>query len=230
MKRNIILDTLVLALFITCAFSTTSQAQVMEGKRLMSLGQYNALSVDLPHTKKGEVEKAWTKYMKEFGHKTKRNVSQEVFVDNATIAAMSRNTVDIFATINEKGEDTELVVWFDLGGAFLSSEMHTDRYPVAEKMLWDFCMRVSKTAVEEELNTQEVQLQKLSDKLLRLRQEKQSLEKDIMEYAEKIAEARRQIEGVTKEYNTAKEERMAQETAVENVKSKLKAFNAVAKK
>lgn len=226
--KKVTFTTLLFAFLLT--LTTHVDAQVMEGKRLMSLGQYNALSVDLLHTSKGEVEKEWTKYIKEFAQKTKKNAAQEIFTDNATIAAMSRNTVDIFSTVNEKGEDTELVVWFDLGGAFLNSQMHADRYPVAEKMLKEFSMRVSKSAVEAELGTQEADLQKLSDRLLRLRQEKQSLEKDIMEYAEKIAEARKQIESVTEDYNVAKEQRIAQEAAVESVKAKLKAFNGVAKK
>jgi len=227
MKKKVTLTAILFA-FLFTTFSV--DAQVMEGKRLMSLGQYNALSVDLVLTTKSEVEKEWIKYIKDFAQKTKKNAAQEIFGDDAAIAAMSRNTIDIFATINEKGEDTELVVWFDLGGAFLNSQMHGDRYPVAEKMLKEFSMRVSKSAVESELGTQEADLQKLSDKLLRLRQEKQSLEKDIMEFAEKIAEARKQIENVTEEYNVAKEQRIAQEAAVENVKAKLKSFNGVAKK
>ena len=218
---------LLLAFLFT---ASTTEAQIMEGKRLMSLGQYNAISVDLIHTSKNEVEKEWTKYIKDFGQKTKKNAAQEIFVDDANIAAMSRNTVDIYSTVNEKGEDTELVVWFDLGGAFLNSQMHADRYPVAEKMLREFSMRVSKSAVEAELSSQEADLQKLSDRLLRLRQERQSLEKDIMEYAEKIAEARKKMDGLTEEYNVAKEQRIAQEAAVESVKAKLKVFNGVAKK
>lgn len=211
-------------------FACVTQAQVMEGKRLMSLGQHNALSVELIHTNENDVEKAWIKYIKEYGVKTKKNAAQEILTDDANIAAMSRNTIDIFSTVNAKGEDSELVVWFDLGGAFLNSEMHPDRYPVAEKMLKEFSMKVSKSAVEAELASQEGDLQQLSDKLLRLRQERQALEKDIMEYAEKIASARSKIEALTDDYNVAKEQRIAQEAAVENVKAKLKEFSGIAKK
>ena len=208
----------------------TVNAQTNEEQRLMSLGQNNAISVILIHTAKDYVEKEWTKYIKSFGSKTKKNAAREIFTDDANIAAMSRNTIDIFATVSERGEDTELVVWFDLGGAFLHSEMHPDRYPVAEKMLKEFSLKVSRAAVESELALQESDLQKLADKLLRLRQEKQGLEKDIMEYAEKIAEARKKIESLTEEYNVTKEKRTAQEASVEAVKARLKEFNGVAKK
>lgn len=219
--------TFLIALFF---LAYTVNAQMSESKRLMSLGQNNSLSVMLIHTDKSDVEKAWTKYIKDFGVKTKKNAAREIFTDDATIAAMSRNTIDIFATANERGTDTELVVWFDLGGAFLDSQMHPDRFPVAETMLKEFSLKVSRAAVESELSLQENDLQKLSDKLLRIRQEKQGLEKDIMEYAEKIAEARKKMEELTEDYNVTKEKRTAQEASVEAVKARLKEFNGIAKK
>ena len=53
---------------------------------------------------------------------------------------MSRNTVDVYALIEGRGPDAELVVWFDLGGAFLSSEMHPTRFPYADKILSDMVL------------------------------------------------------------------------------------------
>lgn len=217
---------ILLATFIT--YSATGQ--VVEGKRLMSLGQNTALSVDLIHTDKNDVEKAWTKYIKEYDGKTKKNAAREILTDDATITAMSRNTIDIYAVVNSKGEDAELIVWFDLGGAFLNSEWHPDRFPVAEKMIAQFAQKVSRGAVESELASQEEDLQKLSDKLIRLRQDKQSLERNIMEYAEKIAIARKKIEDINIAYNDTKDKQAAQEASVEAVKARLKEFAGVAKK
>ena len=75
MKKKVTLT----ALLFTFIFATFSaDAQIMEGKRLMSLGQYNALSVDLVLTNKSEVEKEWIKYIKEFAQKAKKNAAKKV--------------------------------------------------------------------------------------------------------------------------------------------------------
>ena len=204
-------------------------AQVKEAKRFMSQGQNNALIVSLKKSSKSDVEKEWMRIVREFGGKTKKiSKTGEIFTDDADISAMSRNTVDVYALVEERGADAELVVWFDLGGAFLSSEMHATRFPYAEKLLNDMALRVSETAIEEELARQEAQLNSLSEKLKELREEKNEITNEIMKYVDKITEARNKIEAVDAAYNSTKQKLAAQEAEVEKAKLRLRTYREVA--
>lgn len=206
-------------------------AQVKEAKRFMSQGQNNALVVSLQKSSKEEVEKEWMKIVKDFGGKTKKIAKTgEIFTDNADIPAMSRNTVDVYALIEERGPDAELVVWFDLGGAFLSSEMHTTRYPYAENLLKNMSLKVSEVAMQEALSAQEEQLKSLAEKLNELRTEKGAITNEIMKYVDKITEAKNKIEAVDAQLKSTQQTYSAQEKAVESAKSRLRTYREVANK
>ena len=169
--------------------------------------------------------------VKQFGGKTKKiSKTGEIFTDNADIPAMSRNTVDIYALIEERGPDAELVVWFDLGGAFLSSNMHTTRYPYAEKLLGDMSLKVSEAAMEEALAKQEAQLNSLAEKLKELRSQKGEITNEIMKYVDKITEAKNKIEAVDAQFKSTQQTFSAQEKAVENAKNRLRTHRDVANK
>ena len=220
--------TFLLALVFTCS---SIFAQVKEAKRFMSQGQNNALVVSLQKSDIGDVEKEWMRIVKNFGAKTKKiSKTGEFFTDNADIPALSRNTVDIYALIEGRGPDAELVVWFDLGGAFLSSEMHPTRFPYAEKLLGDMSLKVSEAAMEEELSRQESQLTKLAEKLKELRENRNEVTDEIMKYVDKITEARNKIEGIEAQFKSTQQTYSAQEQAVENAKNRLRSYRDVANK
>ena len=219
-------------LLVALVFGLSSvYAQVKEAKRFMSQGQNNALVVSLQKSDKEDVEKEWMRIVKDFGGKTKKIAKTgEIFTDNANIPAMSRNTVDIYALIEERGPDAELVVWFDLGGAFLASDMHTTRYPYAEKLLGDMSLKVSEAAMEDELLKQESQLKKLADKLNELRTQKGEITNEIMKYVDKITEAKNKIEAVDAQFKSTQQIYSTQEKSVENAKNRLRTYKDVANK
>ena len=219
-----------ITLLIALVFGLTSiYAQVKEAKRFMSQGQNNALVVSLKKSNKSEVEKEWMRIVKAFGGKTKKiSKTGEIFTDNADVSAMSRNTIDIYALVEERGPDAELVVWFDLGGAFLSSEMHTTRFPYAEKLLNDMALRVSEAAMEEELARQESMLSSLSEQMKKLREDKAEYTNEIMKYVDKITESKNKINTVDEQYKNIQKRYAAQETAVKSAKSHLRTYKDVA--
>lgn len=224
MKKQILLAAFWAA---TATWSFAQSAVVKEGNNSMSLGSYNALSVELPGTETKEVEKAWDKFIDEYKGKTKKDKkSGEIFTDNATIKSWGNNTVDIYAKVTPssaaKGAlGNKLDVWFDLGGAYLSSSTHQDKYKYAEKMLQDFALSVSRTMIEEELKEQQKNLKKEEKTLTDLEKDKAGLEKDIESYKEKIKKAESDIEA-----NIAKQKEQAaaiekQKAVVSEVQKKL---------
>lgn len=213
--------TLFLAFMIFSIAATF--AQVEEGAASMSKGSENAFSLELRSTNQKDVEKAWEKYIKGFKGKVKKDKkSGEIFSDDSRINDMSTNTVDIYATVAPSGENTTLTVWFDLGGAFLNSSMHSDKVSIAKKMLNDFSMSVSTAQVEEQLKEQEKVLKGMEKDQKGLEKDKSNLENDIKKFEQKIAEAKEAITKNLEEQKNKKVEIESQKKVVSEIKTTLK--------
>ena len=103
------------------------QAQkVKETTANMSQGEKNAFMLNTPDIDTKGTGIIWMDFMKPYKGKTQFNKKTgEWFTDNAKIPRMSDNTMDVYTIFQEKGKNTRgVMVWFDLGGAFLSSKDH----------------------------------------------------------------------------------------------------------
>ncbi len=216
----------ILATVTFVFFMLTGFSQVTEGTKNMSLGSNNSLTISLKGTQSKAVDAAWTKYLKDYKGKTKMNKkSGELFSDNATVEGMSANTVDIYSKTVQNGENVELTVWFDLGGAYVTSASHPEAYTVGDKILTEFSQTVSTAAIEEEIKMEEDAMGKMENDLKSLIKEKSNLTDEIAKCEAKIAEAKAKIE--TNEAAQAEQQKLmdAQKEKVKMVKSKLKSVN-----
>jgi len=201
------------------------ELELQETERSMSQGLNPASIFVLENCKRKDVEKTWSKFMKQYGKKTKKvKKSDDYLTDNASISGMSSNTIDVYAAFDQKGSDVEVAVWFDLGGAYLTSMTHADRFASAEMMLNKFANRIAKEGVEDELGMQEKMLKGLNSDLKSLQKKKNSLESDIEKYEKKIEEAKADIEQNLSDQESKTEAIKTQEEVVEEVKKRLKKF------
>lgn len=227
----------ILSLFFAASFLIqTASAQleftIREETRPMTRGSFNALTIELPGTDIKEIQKSWRKFSGDYKAKTSFDKkSGELFTDNATIKEMSENTVDIHAKVEQTTTGTQLSVWFNLGGAYLSSAQFSDKYPAGEKMLKDFARSISGDLLEAEIKAQEKLLGNLEDDLKKLEKEKSSLEKEIKNQEENIKKAQEAIvkaqEGLgenSKNQGTKNQEISTQQKTVEDLKAELKAL------
>ncbi len=202
--------------------STFLFAQVQHGPAMMSKGNNEALNLPLKKTNKKEVEAAWTKYIKEYKGKTKKDKKTgEIFSDNAKITDMTGNTVDVYSKVMERNEDTELLVWFDLGGAYLSSATHPDAYAIAVKMLEDFELTVSTAALEEQIDDQEGVIKKMNNDLDALKKDQTDAEAAIEKYEQKIVEAKQKIEEAIAAQKVKADEIVGQKDVLNKLQTKL---------
>lgn len=213
-------------LFSIClTFAFPSIAQVSEELRKMSQGVHQALVMTIPNAKAGDVEDVWEDYIEDFYDcKTKRNrKTDEYFSDNAEIVAIAgSNTVDIYASIEKSGDDdTEIAVWFDLGGAYLSSSEHPNRYTEAEKLVLRFALEVARYSTKEQLEDEEKALKKLESNLKKLKRANDRYHEDIEDAKKRIAKAEENIEENLKEQEDAIKQLEAQKAAVELIKKRL---------
>ena len=228
-SKQYVMKKLLFLVFFAGLFSFADaqvvELELQETEKSMSQGLNPASVFVLENCKRKDVEKSWSKFMKQYGKKTKKvKKSDDYMTDNATIGGMSNNTVDVYAAFDQKGDGVEVAVWFDLGGAYLTSTTHADRFSAAETMLNKFANRVAKEGVENELNAQEKTLKSLNGDLKSLQKKKNSLESDIAKYEKKIEEAKADIEQNLSDQESKTEAIKAQEEVVEEVKKRLKKF------
>lgn len=222
--KNTKMKKVILFAFIFLAGMSYSFGQLItEEVSGMSQGRNNGFSIELRESDKKEVEKLYSKYAKEFKGKTKKAKNTgEYFTDNGTINAMGNNDVDIYASFQQSGSNVMMTMWFDLGGAYLSSGMHPDEALSAENVIMDFALQVSVNMLEDELKAEERILKRLEDDYGKLRKDKEGYEKDIADAEKKIEERKRDIEQnlIDQENKTIEIEN--QKSRLMEVQSKLK--------
>jgi sulfur relay (sulfurtransferase) complex TusBCD TusD component (DsrE family) len=206
----------LLSLFLTF-FTILTFAQVTESQKLMSQGMYNALSIQLPEGSEKDAPKQWLQFIKKYGKAQKDRKTEEYFVDNAQITGLSNNSVDIYT----KFEGNTMTVWFDLGGAYLSSDKHADSYAIGEQILLDFGLELKVLLVEEEIKNEEKNLKKMEADFQKLEKEKAVLEKNIEDWKAKIAQAEADITQNTANQAAKTTEIEQQKTVVDMIKARL---------
>ncbi|MEM7101984.1 MAG: hypothetical protein AAF502_02560 [Bacteroidota bacterium] len=195
---------------------------ISEGDRSMSQGYNNAFSMELREADKKNVEKLWQKYAKDFKGKTKKDKKTgEFFTDNGKIKRMGNNDMDIYAQIEQVGDNARLSVWFDLGGAYLNSADHESQSIVAENLIMDFALLVTLDMLETLKKEEEKTLKGLENDLGKLQKDKAGYEKDIADAEDLIEKRKADIEqNIVDQENKAKEID-AQKGVVQGIQGKI---------
>lgn len=208
-------------LAITFCYSTVF-GQSKEGLRMMSEGNQNSFTTSFETGSAKDMSDLWAKYMKKYKGKTKKiKKSDEYFTNDAMIKDMSSNTVDVYSTFIQNGDYVDMVVWMDLGGAYLNSEDHPDAMPTFKKMMDEFGVMVKKVSIEDQLKDEENILKKMNNEMDGLVKDKENLESDIAKYEKKIEEAKQKIEENKIAQERKSEEITGQQGVVEKVKTAL---------
>ncbi|MBN2681227.1 MAG: hypothetical protein JXR58_01855 [Bacteroidales bacterium] len=188
--RTVFIIGVVLFLSFNC-FSQ-KKIEVEENSYSFSAGRENALTVTVYESNKDDVEKAWKKFIKNY--KGKVSSKKEIFADDCEIKDVSPNTVDVYAAfeVNKDG-DVTVYVGFDLGGAYLSSSSHPDKYKAAKKIVREFGVSATKDAIAEKLKEAEKVMKKLESDKEKLVKENETLHKNIEGWEKDIEKAKSDI-------------------------------------
>ena len=154
----------------------------------MSLGNNNGFILELPEYDQKFAAQVWKAYLKQFKGKTKKvKRSSELFTDDATISYMSSNSVDLYSNIERSGSGSSLNIWFDLGGAFLDSENHSEAREGVDLFLNGFQKELNVEQIKDELSAEQKELKSLEGKLSKLQSLNDRYHKEIENWKEKIA-------------------------------------------
>ncbi|HTA61820.1 MAG TPA: hypothetical protein VK835_05165 [Bacteroidia bacterium] len=218
MKKQI----LTIAVAISSLQFFAQDIKVRESNESFSNGGHNSLSVTLYVTDANMVEKEWKSKMKDFGYDKSSEKSNEYFFDNVVMKELGNNTLDVFSKVTQqKSEKTvTLTAAFDLGGAYLSSSEHKDKFEYVKKMMHDFAVKISKEELDDQIKAAGKVLSNIQDKQAGLEKDNKGLADDITNYNSKIKKANEQIEQNKKDIETKKGEVAAQQKVVEGIKAK----------
>ena len=216
--------------FVLIATTTFAQGiEISEAARSMNSGTYNSFLFELPDVTKKEAEADWKKFMSDFKAKTKYDRKTELwFADDAKMPRLSDNTIDVYASIIEDSnpkKGTTIIVWFDLGGAFVSSASSTEQGDYALDILSDYGMLTSKHHAEAIVKAEEKILSKLEGDLKKLRKDNDAYHKAIEKAKDTIAKMEKNIEINEQDQKTKEKEIDGQKKVVVGAKENVKQFN-----
>jgi hypothetical protein len=197
---------------------------IQESPRTMSMGTKNSYYMTIDNLNAKEVEKLWLEFIKDAKGKTKKDrKTNEVFADDMSLPTVSSNLVDVYATFTDKGNNnTEVVTWADLGGAFLSAQDHPEKVEAFRSWLNTFGRKTRVRKVELEMVNEENKLKDLNKDYSRLQKDQDRLNKDIADAQQKLAEAQKSIEVNKAAQVTRQQEVFNQQKVLDLIKEKLK--------
>lgn len=218
---------LIYTLLLFALFTPWSSAQeISEGLRTMAIGTNNALILELPDSEPKLIEKWWKEFIRDYkGKNRKVKGGDEYLSEDAEIPGLGNgNPIDVYAMTDASGPDVVQTVWFDLGGAYLNSDMHYQQFKAAEDFLQEFAVYAGREKVNLELDAEEKALKDLETELRKLEQENTRLHQDIENAERIIAESKTGLEENAKAQDMRKQAIEEQQKRVEEVKKRLKDF------
>jgi hypothetical protein len=222
MKQSIFL---LMAAFLLAA---PASAQYLEALRPMSKGNQNSFQLVYTGIKASDLEQVWSDYLNETAklRKTSRDrKSGEIFGDDATIPSISKNTIDLYAVAAQESDKAVLTIWFDLGGAYLSTAAHADRMAAAKAWMDGISAKVQLHLDREQLKAEEARLKEMQNELKNIDKEQKQAEKEIAKLEQDLAAARQKMSELESRRRQKEAEAAQQEQLIKEAASSIKKRN-----
>ena len=203
-------------------FSFTAEGQTITVSNTVEEiggGENKAFSVIVYQSDEQAVKKEWKSLLKSYKSE-KVTTKKEIFGDNVIVKEISENTVDVYAkTMAMPDGSVQLIVAYDLGGAFLSPTH--EGFNAAKKIIKDFSVKLTKMGIEDELKEKEKELEKAEKELEGLKKDNDRLHQNIDRANGMIEEANKTIEQAKSDIETNLKEQVTAKKTVEDQKSKV---------
>jgi len=213
---------LMLPFLVLCATVTAAQSiQVLEETGTIDGKSRNCLTATIITGNASDISKAWKKELKNM--KGKVSDKKFLFADDCEVKSMGDNSFDVYAIVEPAADGAKLIAAFDLGGAYLNSRDHPDRFNAAKALVYEFAVQQTKEVVKTEIKGAEKTLEIMQKDLVSLQKAKEKSEADIEGYKNKITEAQETIKTNIEEQTTKNTEIEGQTAIVGTLGQKLEA-------
>lgn len=209
---------LCIVLCLATGFLFSQRIVVRETTEKIGGGTNNAFVVQIFEVNQKEVEKEFKKYLKTY--KAKLSSSRgEIIGRKANIASISDRPVNVFVKISStKDNSVELTAAFDLGGAFLSSGLHSSQADRVKEILRNFSRDLTSSKYNVILKEQEQEIKKLEKQFNRNTREKSSLEKENKNLKSRMEDNEKKIERLDKDIKEQEKDLKEKKDVFENKK------------
>ena len=191
MKKIIIISMFVMGFIGLQA----QQIKVKEGNVNFGKVSHNAMITTVYYSDAKTVEKEVKNFMKNYKAKAESKKGY-LFGSNLIINSVSDKPMDMYATITQvKGStDVELCIAFDLGGAFLDSKSHSEKYEAASELVKKMALSITEKKYGDMLKVQEKKVAKVQKDYDNLTKGVDKLEKENSTSRKEIETCKRKIE------------------------------------
>lgn len=204
------------------------KVELVEKQENFTVGTVPAITISIPYGDEKEVEKELKNDLKKW--KGKLSIKNEFFLDDVVIKEFGENSFDVYGKIYEEGNDVKIAICIDLGGAYLNSNAHPDKFKVMYDRLNVLGNKITKEVLEDRLKEEEKALGKLENELNKLVSKKNDLVHQISDSKANIASAQTHIDHADTSTEDGKKTIRKSENQINNAESKIKnAENAIEK-
>lgn len=211
---------ILLLLFVTTIAFSQKTYTVTETEKSMYKGTHPALTMTFEGVSVKVAEDEWKGFIKSYKGKTKEDKKGKVwFTDDAKLEKVSENTIDLYTSFTEVPGGTNVSVWFDLGGAYLSSGLERSKTEEAKKVLQNYGHAISKYLAKEDWDMQVKNLDEMGKSLKKMQGTQSDLQKKIEELKAEMMTLEAELQQNLSEQQNQQNVMKAQEKAVESAKS-----------
>ena len=216
-------EVLAQALSLSPLYAQTQERHlnIFSELKSMSLGSYSAFTMTVEGVDDKLASHEWKAFLKEYGAKTKRSKPESYKTEGVRISSIGgANPLDVYADIDERGDDIKMYVWINSRGTFLDDKSAAGDVEAAKNLLREFALMLRRAGIQEELAAEQKELEKVQKRL-------DLLARDIARSERDIENAKRTIEKA--EADIARDQAAAAETEAALAKQN-EAVQAVADK
>jgi hypothetical protein len=214
----------ILVSFFSLSAVFSQDIKLTEETHYFIVGSKNALVINIPYGNKDIVEKQLRKELKDWGGKYDTEKGEFRAIQASTKFMGSKPFDAYVKIIVESDQSIKIAFGFDLGGAFMTSREHGDRFKPMSDRLLAFARETSLTCIDEELDLENKNLSSFEKDQKTLEKDKEKLLEDIEDYKKKIVAAERKIETNLQEQNKAKDEIKRQKEKISDIEKKKKSL------
>lgn len=210
----------ILITFFIYGILNAQNLKVEEVVENMSKGAQKGMAIEFQEISEDFLFKEFKDWVDKFKGKTKIDKkNNEVFSDDAFLKEISANTFDIYGKVVNKGKTQKLIMFVDLGGAFLNTQMHADKYKIMEGELLEFGKSLIKKDLKNRLDEAEKVLKNLEKEKKDLEQEQSKSLKNIEDAKNTIKKEEENIEANKKKQAEKDKQISEQAKVVEGLKN-----------
>ncbi len=211
-------------LFIGTFGFSQNDIKVSEETQSFSNGSHNSIVVNIPFADKDMVLKALKSEMKSWGGKV--DGKSDLVLKQGKMKETGDKPFDAYGKIVGEGSGgIKVAVAIDLGGAYLSSREHNDKYSVFVKKMKAFASKTATEAMNDKISEEKKIFAALEKDQKNLVKEKEKEEKDIVDAKKEIEDSEKKLienknntETKLKELATQKEKMAGLEELLRSIK------------